>query len=82
MIRGLSVFFTIPDGFLWLRSMHVTLLPSLNSEKNTRSQLESFPLKSVDILRGKMDASEFKEFMFGVLFLKRVTNLLDTEVAG
>ena len=36
------------------------------SQKITLSQLESFLLKSADILRGKMDASEFKEFIFGI----------------
>ena len=53
--------------------------PLENSDRITLNDLKSFLWKSADILRGKVDAGDYKTYIFGLLFYKRISDVWDEE---
>ncbi|MBW2184479.1 MAG: type I restriction-modification system subunit M N-terminal domain-containing protein, partial [Deltaproteobacteria bacterium] len=48
-------------------------------EKISLETLKSHLWKSADILRGHIDAADYKNYIFGLLFLKRISDVFNEE---
>jgi type I restriction enzyme M protein len=46
----------------------------------TQSDLDTFLGKAADILRGNVDHSEFRGYVFALLFFKRISDLFEESV--
>jgi type I restriction enzyme M protein len=54
----------------------------MSESQITLSQLESHLWESANILRGPVDAADFKPYVFPLLFFKRISNVHDEEHAA
>lgn len=54
-------------------------LPETDDGKMNLTQLKQFLWKSADILRGKIDSADYKKYIFGLLFYKRISDVWDEE---
>jgi len=50
--------------------------------KLTLQELKSHLWGSANLLRGSLDSSDFKNYIFGLLFFKRLRDVFDDECAN
>src|SRR3989344_7379155 len=63
------------------RRQDIEVIVAKMGSKLTLSQLEQFLWKSADILRDKIDSSDNKKYISGLLFYKRISDVWDEEYA-
>ncbi|MBL7906165.1 MAG: SAM-dependent DNA methyltransferase [Bacteroidales bacterium] len=62
-----------------MRRLYVELTFKMNYLKITQSQLEQYLSRAAWILKGPVDASDFKVYIFPLLFFKRISDVYDEE---
>lgn len=58
------------------------MAPSMSANLINLSTLESHLWESANILRGPVDAADFKTYIFPILFFKRISDVYDEEVSA
>jgi len=61
------------------RPQDVEIIVEKMGSRLSLQQLEQFLWRSADILRGKIDSSDYKKYIFGLLFYKRISDVWDEE---
>src|ERR1700709_2274294 len=54
----------------------------MTNDTTTLAQLESHLWEAANILRGPVDAADFKTYIFPLLFFKRICDVYDEEMAA
>lgn len=62
-----------------MNSRQITDWTGQEKPKLTLDKLESFLWTAADIMRGSIDSAEYKHYIFGLLFLKRLSDQFDEE---
>ena len=61
------------------RSQSATDTPHSQANRLSVTQLEQYLWSAADILRGSIDSSDYKTYIFGLLFLKRLSDRFEEE---